>query len=86
MKAHDPKGRFGYVDPQRTALFVCDIQEKFEKSIELFDMVVSNVERMVKASNILEIPIVITEQYPKVSIYKITLMIVISLIVLACKE
>merc|ERR1711936_612693 len=40
-------------------------KEKFEKSIELFEMVVTNVERMVQVANILKIHIVTTEQYPK---------------------
>lgn len=48
------------------ALFVCDIQEKFEKSIANFDMVTSNTIRMVKAAKLFDVPIVVTEQYPKV--------------------
>ena len=66
MKQNNSKRNLGYLDPKSTALFLCDIQERFEKSIELFDMVVSNAKRVVQASNLMNIPIVATEQYPKV--------------------
>ena len=66
MEHNKSKGKLGYLDTKTTALFLCDIQERFEKSIELFDMVVSNAKRVVQASNLMNIPIVATEQYPKV--------------------
>ena len=66
MKQNNSKRNLGYLDPKSTALFLCDIQERFEKSIELFDMVVSNAKRVVQASNLINIPIIATEQYPKV--------------------
>ena len=66
MKQNNSKRNLGYLDPKSTALFLCDIQERFEKSIELFDMVVSNAKRVVQASNLMNIPIIATEQYPKV--------------------
>ena len=67
MTFEKPKEKFGHLNPATSALFICDIQEKFEKSIELFEMVVTNVERMVQVANILKIPTVTTEQYPQVS-------------------
>ena len=67
MTVEKPKEKFGHLNPATSALFICDIQEKFETSIELFEMVVTNVERMVQVANILKIPTVTTEQYPKVS-------------------
>ncbi|KAI7861866.1 Isochorismatase-like protein [Spinellus fusiger] len=48
-----------------TALFICDIQKKFEGLIWQFPSVVTVANKMIKASNILDIPIVVTEQYPK---------------------
>ena len=66
MKENNSKRNLGYLDSKSTALFLCDIQERFEKSIELFDMVVSNAKRVVQASNLMNIPIIATEQYPKV--------------------
>ena len=68
MTFEKSKEKFGHLNPATSALFICDIQEKFETSIELFEMVVTNVERMVQVANILKIPIVTTEQYPKVSL------------------
>ena len=67
MTVEKPKEKFGHLNPATSALFICDIQEKFEKSIILFEMVVTNVERMVQVANILKIPTVTTEQYPQVS-------------------
>ena len=50
MTVEKPKEKFGHLNPTTSALFICDIQEKFEKSIELFEMVVTNVERMVQVA------------------------------------
>ena len=45
---------------------VCDLQEKFAPSIINFDTIVQNTDRIVQAANLLQIPILATEQYPKV--------------------
>ena len=42
MTVEKPKEKFGHLNPATSALFICDIQEKFETSIELFKMVVTN--------------------------------------------
>ena len=69
MEDEKAKRKLGALDTKHCALFLCDIQEKFEKSIDKFQMVVSNAERVAKAANILGIPILATEQYPKVNEY-----------------
>ncbi|KAI8333599.1 Isochorismatase-like protein [Chlamydoabsidia padenii] len=51
--------------PQTSALFVCDIQERFKGTIWQFPSVVSVAGKMLKASKHLDIPVVVTEQYPK---------------------
>ncbi|SAM09028.1 hypothetical protein [Absidia glauca] len=51
--------------PQTTSLFVCDIQERFKSSIWQFPSVISVAGKMLKASKHLDIPVVVTEQYPK---------------------
>lgn len=59
--------RLGRLDPENTAIFVCDLQERFAPSIVHFNTIVENTERILKTANMLSIPIIATEQYPKVS-------------------
>ena len=63
--ATQDKRKLGHLDPSKCVLFVCDIQEKLEKSIPLFSMVVSYTEKLVKTATLFKIPIIVTEQYPK---------------------
>ncbi|XP_037093093.1 isochorismatase domain-containing protein 2-like [Pollicipes pollicipes] len=58
-------GRLGRLTPQHTALFLCDMQEKFKPNIKHFEQVVDTSRRMLQAATILDIPSVVTEQYPK---------------------
>ncbi|WFD40420.1 coproporphyrinogen oxidase [Malassezia japonica] len=46
-------------------LLICDMQEKFRPAIYHFDHVLSTADKLVKAAQILEIPTLATEQYPK---------------------
>jgi isochorismate hydrolase len=55
----------GRIAVPKTALFVCDIQEKFSKNIKYFPQVVENTRKLLQASKIMNIPVVYTEQYPK---------------------
>ena len=55
----------GRLNPTTTALFVCDMQEAFKKSIQYFPEIVTNTVRMVEAAKLLQMRIVVTEQYPK---------------------
>ncbi len=48
-----------------TAFFLCDIQEKFRPAIDHLDHVIEVSARLLNASKILNIPLVVTEQYPK---------------------
>ncbi|XP_053118024.1 isochorismatase domain-containing protein 2 isoform X2 [Hemicordylus capensis] len=57
--------RLGKVVPQTSILFLCDMQEKFRPNISYFPQIVSVAARMLKVAKALEIPIVVTEQYPK---------------------
>ncbi|KAJ1921953.1 hypothetical protein H4219_000300 [Mycoemilia scoparia] len=56
---------FGRLQRSNTAFFVCDIQEKFRTGIHAFPSLVSVAQKMIKAANVLEVPYIITEQYPK---------------------
>jgi len=53
------------IHPQRTALFLCDIQERFRDVIFAFPSVIATAKKMVTAGQILGLPLVVTEQYPK---------------------
>ncbi|GIL44184.1 hypothetical protein Vafri_1709 [Volvox africanus] len=55
----------GRLRPSNTALFVCDVQEKFRPLIAGFPIVIDTARRMVQAANVLDIPVMVTEQYPK---------------------
>ncbi|KYQ92634.1 hypothetical protein DLAC_06630 [Tieghemostelium lacteum] len=57
--------KIGKLVPETTALFVCDIQTKFVPLIHQMPKVILNTKYTMKACNILNIPIIITEQYPK---------------------
>jgi nicotinamidase-related amidase len=50
---------------EKSALFVCDIQEKFAPSIKYFPQIVANTKKMLASAKIMDIPVVYTEQYPK---------------------
>lgn len=56
--------RLGMLRPQEAALFLCDMQEKFRPSIQFFMEIVSVSKRLLNASQILGLPVVVTEQYP----------------------
>lgn len=49
----------------RTALVVIDVQEAFRKAVLEFDRVATGAGILVQAARILELPVVVTEQYPK---------------------
>jgi nicotinamidase-related amidase len=53
------------LDRKRAALAVIDMQEAFGKIIPDFDEMASRVALMVQACKLLNLPIIITEQYPK---------------------
>lgn len=53
------------LDRKRAALAVIDVQEAFSKIIADFDEMASRIALMVEACNLLNLPIIVTEQYPK---------------------
>jgi isochorismate hydrolase len=48
-----------------TILLVIDMQEKLARVMYERDLMVANLQKLVKGLNVLEVPIMITEQYPQ---------------------
>ncbi|CAH8554135.1 unnamed protein product [Schistosoma margrebowiei] len=57
--------RVGKLLLPRTALLLCDIQEKFRPTISHFDAIVETSSRMLTAARMLGMRIIVTEMYPK---------------------
>lgn len=55
----------GIINRKKTAFVLIDIQEKFVPAIDSIDKVIANANMLVQASSALNIPLVVTEQYPK---------------------
>ncbi|KAG9096245.1 hypothetical protein FS749_008843 [Ceratobasidium sp. UAMH 11750] len=54
------------VDPARTAFFICDLQERIRGVIWKFDDIVYTAGKMLRLAKILNVPVLTTEQHPKV--------------------
>ena len=55
----------GKLNPKKSILLLCDMQEKFSKSIQYFNEIVDTSERMLNFAKILGIKFYATEHYPK---------------------
>lgn len=55
----------GRLLPSTSALFVCDIQERFRPLIIGYPTVIDTARRAIRGATALGLPIVVTEQYPK---------------------
>jgi nicotinamidase-related amidase len=53
------------LDRDRAALVVIDVQEAFRPAVLDFDRVAANVAKLVEGAQVIGIPVVATEQYPK---------------------
>jgi len=51
--------------PETSCLLVVDIQEKFVPVIHEYDRVIANTRILLKAAGLLEVPVIVSEQYPK---------------------
>ena len=56
------KLRLGNLDPLTSLVFCCDMQERFKPAIKYFDEIVVVGSRILKAAELLNIPVVVTEQ------------------------
>ncbi|KAF6776375.1 hypothetical protein AHF37_03458 [Paragonimus kellicotti] len=57
--------RVGKLVLSRTALLLCDLQEKFRNQISHFQAITEVSGRMLQAARILGMRVVVTEMYPK---------------------
>ncbi|CAG9573684.1 unnamed protein product [Danaus chrysippus] len=57
--------KLGALEAQRTAFFLCDIQETFRPHIKHFAEIVKVANKMVEAAKHFNIPVYVSEQYPR---------------------
>ncbi|KAF2350455.1 Isochorismatase-like [Trinorchestia longiramus] len=55
----------GKLTSRNSMLFICDMQEKFRKSIQYFEGVAQNSARLLSAFKIMDLPVICTEHYSK---------------------
>jgi nicotinamidase-related amidase len=53
------------LDREKTVLVVIDMQEAFRHSINEFEQIASRISMAIRGFQILNLPVIITEQYPK---------------------
>ena len=53
------------LDPSNAVLLLIDVQEAFRKVLKSPDQLAHKVNILIDAANILRVPVVVTEQYPK---------------------
>ncbi|KAJ2899658.1 hypothetical protein IWW38_000902 [Coemansia aciculifera] len=59
------RSSLGRLNSKTTAFLLCDVQEKFRSSIHAFESVVQVSQKLSATSKILNIPLIVTEQYPR---------------------
>lgn len=55
----------GLIQKEKTALLIIDIQEKLMPVIHNAEEVFANTNKLLKGASVLNIPVILTEQYPK---------------------
>uniref|UniRef100_A0A170ZTH4 Isochorismatase domain-containing protein 1 n=1 Tax=Triatoma infestans TaxID=30076 RepID=A0A170ZTH4_TRIIF len=65
MKMSSTIVKFGFLPVKRTVFLLCDVQEKFRTAAMYFQEIIQSSNKLLQASKILDIPLVVTEQYPK---------------------
>lgn len=59
------RASLGQIFPESSILFLCDMQEKLRDRVLYFPQIVSMAARMLKVARILNVPVLLTEQYPQ---------------------
>ena len=53
------------LDTRNTVLLVIDVQEKLSRLVHQRDMLLGNLQKLIRGIQVLEIPVIVTEQYPQ---------------------
>lgn len=53
----------------RTALLLCDVQEKFRPRMWRFPELISTGSKMLEVAKILDLPVLVSEQYPSGTVF-----------------
>jgi nicotinamidase-related amidase len=61
--------RIAQLSRQKSLLLLCDMQEKFRPTIKYFPQIIETSNKLLQTCKILDIPYIVTEQYPKGSHY-----------------
>ncbi|OBS66772.1 hypothetical protein A6R68_04664, partial [Neotoma lepida] len=59
------RASLGRIFPESSILFLCDMQEKLRDRVLYFPQIVSMAARMLKVAQLLDVPVLLTEQYPQ---------------------
>jgi len=53
------------LNPENTALTIIDVQEKLSRVMYEKEMLFESIQKLIKGIQVLDIPVIVTEQYPK---------------------
>ncbi|MBO8128142.1 MAG: hydrolase [Peptococcaceae bacterium] len=53
------------LDREHTVLVVIDVQEKLARTMHAREILFDNLQRLIKGSKVLDVPVLLVEQYPK---------------------
>ena len=57
--------RIARISRKTSILLLCDMQDKFRSTIKYFPQIVETSNKLLQVCKILDVPYVVTEQYPK---------------------
>jgi len=59
------KDKLGIIEKDNSILLIIDVQENFKPVISNWKILIENINKLIKSFQILKVPILVTEQYPK---------------------
>jgi len=55
----------GRLSAKSTCLLLCDVQERFRPVMPEMDAITVNIKKLLASAKLLEVPVLVTEQYPE---------------------